>query len=223
MKKIAALIVLSFMLYSCRDKYALPPDSYTFYFENPQPVNDSELNSIPDKFIGEYINSDSVVIKIKKNAITSENSSKFKFPKNQMDSLKTEFNFADGKCVSKLDNSILDYTIVGDSIELTSKEIDTVFMFSDSQKAKRINGFLILNEKNTTNWEVRLVNLKKNKLEIKYLYAESDLRRMDSITKIHSKWIDSTTFVIIPTRREFGKFLQLKDFGYQQVYTKISK
>ena len=222
MKKIAVLIALGFILYSCRDKCELPFDSYIFYFENPQPLNDSELNSIPTKFIGEYINSDAVVLKIKKNAITSENSFKFKFPKNQMDSLKTEFNFADGKCISKLDNSVLDYKIVGDSIELFSKKIDTIFIFSDTKKAKRINGVLVLNVKNAKNWEVRLVNLKKNKLEIKYLYAESDLRRMDSITKIHSKSIDSTTFLINPTRREFSKFLQLKDFGYVQVYEKKS-
>ena len=92
-------------------------------------MNDSELNLILSKFIGEYINSDAVVLKIKKNAITSENSSKFKFPKNQMDSLKTEFNFADGKCFSKLDNSVLDYKIVGDSIELFSKKNRYYFYF----------------------------------------------------------------------------------------------
>ena len=137
------------MLYSCRDKCELPFDSYIFYFKNPQPLNDSELNSIPTKFIGEYIN-------------------------------------------------------------------------SDTKKAKRINGVLVLNEKNAKNWEVRLVNLNKKKLEIKHLYAENDLAKMDSITKIHSKSIDSTTFVINPTRREFSKFLQLKDFGYVQVYEKKS-
>lgn len=224
MKKIAVLIVLSFMLYSCRDKSAeLPFDSFTFFFEKPQPINDIELNSIPNKFIGEYINSDAVVIKIRKNAITSENSSKFKFPKNQMDSLKTKFSFADGKCISKLNNSILDYKIIGDSIELTSKEIDTVFIFSDTKNAKRINGILVLNEKKSKYWEVSFVNLNKNKLEIKHLYAENDLRRMNSVTKIHSKMIDTTTFVINPTRGEFGKFLQLKDFGYLQVYEKKSK
>lgn len=222
MKKIFVLVVASFMLFSCKDIAAFPPDGYTFYFENLQPINDSELNSIPNKFIGEYVNSDSVVLKIKKNAITSENLFKFKFHKNQIDSLKTEFSFANGKYISKLNNAIFDYKMVGDSVELSSKEIDTVFIFSDSQKAKRINGYLILNEKNEKYWEVRLVNLKKNKLEIKHLYAESDLRRMDSITKIHSKTIDSTTFTINPTRREFSKFLQLKNFGYQQFYTKTS-
>jgi hypothetical protein len=221
MKKIVVLIVLSFIFYSCKDKAAFQ-DSFTFYFENPQPINDSELTSIPNKFIGEYINSDSVVLKINKNAITSENLFQFKFPKNQLDSLKTEFNFANGKYISKTNNTVFDYKMVGDSIEFSSREIDTIFIFSESQKAKRINGFLILNEKKSKYWEVTFVNLNKNNLEFKHLYAKNDLRRMDSITKIHSKTIDSTTFIITPTRREFSKFLQLKDFGYQQVFTKTS-
>ena len=139
-----------------------------------------------------------------------------------MDSLKTEFNFANGKYISKTNNTVFDYKMVGDSIEFSSREIDTIFIFSESQKAKRINGFLILNEKKSKYWEVTFVNLNKNNLEFKHLYAENDLRRMDSITKIHSKTIDSTTFIITPTRREFGKFLQLKDFGYQQAYSKTS-
>lgn len=92
----------------------------------------------------------------------------------------------------------------------------------DSQKAKRINGVLVLNEKKSKYWEVTFVNLNKNNLEFKHLYAENDLKRMDSITKIHSKTIDSTTFIINPTRREFSKFIQLKEFGYQQVDTKTS-
>lgn len=150
MKKIVVLIVSSFIFYSCKDKAAFQ-DSFTFYFENPKPINDSELTSIPNKFIGEYVNSDSVVLKINKNAITSENLFKFKFLKNQMDSLKTEFNFANGKYISKINNAVFDYKMVGDSIEFSSRDIDTIFILSDSQKAKRINGFLILNLKKNQN------------------------------------------------------------------------
>ena len=118
MKKIVVIVVSSFIFCSCKDKAAFQ-DSFTFYFENPQPINDSELTSIPNKFIGEYINSDSVVLKISKNAITSENLFKFKFPKNQLDSLKTEFNFANGKYISKINNTVFDYKMVGDSIEFS--------------------------------------------------------------------------------------------------------
>lgn len=136
MKKIFVLVVASFMLFSWKNIAAFPPDGYTFYFENLQPINDSELNSIPDKFIGDYKNSDEHVLKIRKNDITSESLSKFRFPKNQMDSLKTDFNFANGKCISKLYNTVYDYKIVGDSIEFSSKKL---IRFLFSQIVKRQN------------------------------------------------------------------------------------
>ena len=46
---------------------------------------------------------------------------------------------------------------------------------------------------------------------------------MDSITKIHSKKLDSTSFIISPKRKEFNQFFKLKKFGFDQEYRKISK
>ena len=46
---------------------------------------------------------------------------------------------------------------------------------------------------------------------------------MDSITKIKSKMIDSTAFIINPSRREFKKFLVCKKFGYEQQFIKTVK
>jgi hypothetical protein len=46
---------------------------------------------------------------------------------------------------------------------------------------------------------------------------------MDSITEVHSKMIDSTSFIISPKRREFNKFFNLKKFGFDEEYKKISK
>ena len=46
---------------------------------------------------------------------------------------------------------------------------------------------------------------------------------MDSITKIPSKNINPTNYLILPSRIEFGKFLKLKHFGFNQEYIKVSK
>jgi len=62
--------------------------------------------------------------------------------------------------------------------------------------------------------------LNKNTLTIKQLYSEDDLKRMDSITKIHSKMLDSLSYIISPSRKEFKSFNEIKDFGY---YTKFIK
>lgn len=45
---------------------------------------------------------------------------------------------------------------------------------------------------------------------------------MDSITKIKSKMIDSTSFLISPNKNEIKKFLKLKDFGYDKTFKKIN-
>jgi hypothetical protein len=162
-------------------------------------------------------------LNIEKNIIFIETENKFRIHKNFQDSLKLEFNLVDGKYISKYKKQIYDYKIIGDSIEMLSNDRDTVFIFSNSQKAKRINGNLVLSEKDSIYWRIKLISFMKNKLIIKQLYSDDDLKRMDSITKIHSKMIDSTSFIISPNRREFNKFFDLKNFGFDQEFYKTSK
>jgi hypothetical protein len=102
-----------------------------------------------------------------------------------------------------------------------SKNIDTLFFFSETKKAKRINGDLILNEKDSIYWKVKMLSLNKNTLNIKVLYSDEDLKRMDSITKIHSKKIDSLSYIISPSRSEFKKFSKVKNFGFNSKFVKI--
>ena len=224
MKKIVFLFVLSLLIFSCKQSSSEAiPDGNNFYFENPQPINDSELSSFPNKFKGVYMSEDSLFLNITNNMIFSEREYKFRYHKNQLDSLKEYFDVVDGKYISKDEKEIYNSKKVGDSIELLSKNIDTIFQLSDTQKAKRINGFLVLNQRDSIYWKVKLISLNNNALTIKQLYSDDDLKRIDSITKVHSKMIDSASFVISPKRREFTQFFKLKKFGFDQEYRKISK
>ena len=220
MKKIVLLFGVILLLVSC--KQSEYPAGNMFFFEAPQPINDSELTSIPNKFQGIYRNSDSVYLNIKKNIIYTESEFKFRIHKNQTDSLKQDFYIENGKYISKNKKEVFNSKVIGDSIELAYKDVDTFFSFSDIQKAKRINGRLVLNQKDSIYWKVKLMSLNKNTITIKQLYSDNDLKRMDSITKNHSKRIDSTRFIISPSRKEFSKFLELKNFGFDQNYKKIS-
>jgi hypothetical protein len=222
MKKITLIFVLFGLMVSCKKRVAIPVGN-DFYFETPQPINDSELSSIPNKFQGIYINTDSVYVNIKKDIVYTEYKTKFRFHKNQIDSLNQYFNKVKDGYKSVLNNEVYYSKVIGDSIELTSTDRDTVFMFSDFQRAKRINGNLVLSQKDSIYWKVKLLILNKNKLIIKGLYSDSDLIKMDSITKVNSRRIDSTAFLIMPKRKEFNEFFQLKNFGYDQEYNRISK
>ncbi|MBY0486286.1 MAG: hypothetical protein K2P85_03715 [Flavobacteriaceae bacterium] len=220
MKKLALLFVLSFLMISCKNADAVPSGN-NFYFENPQPVNDSELSSIPNKFKGIYMNSDSLYLNVTDNIIFYESENKFRFHKNQIDSLKEYFEVVNGKYISKDKKEVFNSKNVGDSIEFATKDIDTIFNFSETKKAKRINGDLILNEKYSIYWKVKLLSLNKNILNIKVLYSDDDLKRMDSITKIHSKKIDSLSYIISPSRSEFKRFSKIKNFGFDSKFVKV--
>ena len=221
MKNLFILLASMLLLASCK-KNAVPVGN-TYYFSNPQPINDSELNSIPNKFIGLYMNEDSIYLNVSKRIITQESFFKFRIHKNGLDSIADEIVRVKDKYRFKNKTTFLEDKIIGDSIEFSQKDIDTFFIFSDKQKAKRINGKLVLSEKDSIYWQTKLMYLNKNELTIKYLYSDDDLRKMDSITKIKSKQLDSTTYVISPSRSEFKRFFEVKNFGYESKYKKIAK
>ena len=192
------------------------------YFLTPEfSAVENSVSSFPNKFKGIYMSEDSLYLNITNDIIFSEREFKFRFHKNKIDSISQYFDIVNEKYISKEDKEVFDSKKIGDSIEFSSKYLDTIFKFSDLQKAKRINGYLVLNQRDSIYWKVKLISINKNKLTIRQLYSDDDLKRMDSITKVHSKMIDSTSFVITPKRREFVKFLELKDFGFNQEYKKM--
>ena len=210
------------LFFSCKERSAHPIGN-TYYFQEPQPINDSELNSIPNKYLGLYVNEDSIYLNVSKRMIVEESFFKFRIHKNSLDSIADEIVSDNGKYRFKNETTFLEDKIIGDSIEFSKKEIDTFFVFSDKQKAKRINGKLVISDKDSIYWQSKLVYLNKDKLVIKYLYSDDDLRKMDSITKVKSKQLDSTTYVIFPSRSEFKRFFEVKNFGYESKYKKIAK
>jgi hypothetical protein len=220
-KKYLLILGLIFLV-SCKKTEEIPFES-NFRFSSAQPINDSELSKIPNKFLGVFMNSDSTFLNIKPNIILIENYSLFRFHKTEKDSLKTEFLFQNGKYISKENKQIFDSKIIGDSIELSSKNSDTLFVLSKSQKAKRINGHLVISQKESFYWTSKILTLDNYVLKIRQLYSENDRKRLDSITTIKSKEVDSATFLVEPTRPEFSKILNLKNFGYEQQFKKISK
>ncbi len=219
MKKYILVLGLLFM-FSCKKA---EPFGLNFYFENLQPINDSELTKIPNKFQGLFMSPDSIYLNIKEDIILEESFYKFKFHRKYIDSLKNEFMFSNGKCVSKDNNEVFDYRQLKDSIEFSNKRIDTFFVFSNTQKAKRIDGQLVLNYKDSIYWKIKSIQLEKNMLKIKYIYSEEDLKRIDSLTKVKSTMIDSSSFIIKPSRNEFKRILNLKRLGEDLEYRKITK
>lgn len=215
------LIILSlFFLVSCKKTVPIPFEA-NFRFSSPQPINDSELTKIPNNFLGVFMNADSTFLKINQKNILTESFFRFKVHKMTLDSLKTEFYIQNGKYISKDNKQIFDFNIIGDSIQLSSKNVDTLFVLSKSQKAKRINGHLIISQKESFYWTSKILTLNNNILKIRQIHSEKDRIRLDSLTNIKSKEVDSATFLVEPTRPEFSEILKLKNFGFEQQFIKV--
>jgi len=224
MKKTVLIIAVIIMIISCRKADAPAcANCMVFYFENPQPEKDSELDRFPNKFRGLYVNSDSTFIRIDEDRIMKEHFFKFKIHKLKLDSTKTEYQIIDGKLITNDTKEKYDMNPVGDSIELIKKNIDTIFRFSLNQKAKRIDGQLVLSTRDSILWNVQFVSLEKNIIKFKNLYEAKDLIKLDSVTKIKGKKLDSISYLIKPNRGELKKILKINNLGYSNEYRKFSK
>ena len=220
MKKNIFTLLFLVLLFCCK-RAEFPISENNYLFENSQPINDSELNKIPSKFQGKFMSQDSSYLNIDAYCVYNEYYNKFKINKTKLDSLKSEFEITDKKFINKDLDKAFDYRILKDSIELSEKIIDTIFVISDNQKAKRIDGQLILSFKDSIFWNIKMISIQKNNLKIKQLSNFSDLKKLDSITKIKSKSIDSTSILIKPSRREFKKIINLKNLGTEMIYKKL--
>ncbi|AWG23152.1 hypothetical protein FFWV33_17260 [Flavobacterium faecale] len=216
------LVLVVFIAISCKRTEA-EPVGLGFYFEIPQPSNDSELDKIPNKFQGLFMNSDSVFVNVKENLIIKKYYNRFRIHNKELDSIKESFDIVGNNYISKLNKEIFEVKYLKDSIEFSNKQIDTFFIFSDLQKATRFDGKLILNYKDSIFWRIKSISIEKNKLKIQYIYSENDLKRIDSLTKVKSKMIDSLSFIIKPSRNEFKRILNLKNLGESTEYIKVKK
>ncbi|WKL48244.1 hypothetical protein Q1W71_00405 [Flavobacterium pectinovorum] len=223
MNKIFLIFVLILVLASCKKEEAFSVDGFLFYFENPQPINDSELNSFPSKFKGLYIGKDSIFIRIEESRILREYYYKFKVHRQKMDSLRSEYDLVDGDLITKDTKDKFKVYKKGDSIELVKKNIDTLFRLSYNQKLKRINRQLVLNTRDSVFWKIRIISLEKNILRFKDIYLPEDLKKLDSLTAIKGKMLDSLSYLIKPTRREFKNILKLKHFGGDREYKIVTE
>jgi hypothetical protein len=217
------ILVLGMLAFLSCKRAEEAPSGLSFYFEKTQPINDAELSKIPNKFQGLFMNSDSLYLNIKGNVILKEFYDKFRFPKSEFDSIKLNFDKVGDKYISKFNKDFFDCKYLKDSIEFSNKRIDTFFIFSDRNKAKRFDGKLVLNYKDSIYWKVKSIRLENNSLKIKYIYSKKDLKRLDSLTKVKSIMVDSSSFIIKPSRNEFKHILNLKKLGGEFEYRKVSK
>ena len=142
MKKLALFLLISIVFISCKEAITIPIGN-NFYFKNPQPINDSELNQIPNKFLGIYIYADSIKLNFTQNGIFQQTNYKFRIHKKNIDSLKTEFEISNANYFLKSSKEVFKSKLIGDSIELSNSNVDRRQLKKKLQKSN--SQFLIRN------------------------------------------------------------------------------
>jgi hypothetical protein len=224
MKKVILLLVFVIAFGSCKKVRMRPcPDCFFLYFENPQPEDGDELDRFPHRFRGMYKDEDSTFLKIDEDRIILKYFEKSKIHKNELDSMQSDFLIYGNKIIRKDSKDTIYLHSEGDSLELIETFSDTIFRFSYNQKAKRGNGQLVLSTRDSIFWDIQVLSLTKNTLKLKDIYLPADLKKLDSVTAIKAQVVDSMSYLIKPTQREFKNILKIKHFGTDRVYVKVSR
>lgn len=214
------LVIPIFIFFiSCKQADAVPYFGIEFLFKESQPINDREIRQLPNKFLGNYISSDSTYLIIKNQVIYYKWSTKNNISFSDFKSLKDSLRIVDNKLF--IDDQFVEFRKLKDSIEITNTNYDTIFSISDSNKAKRVKGSIVLNTKDSIFWKIKIMSLNKKTLSLMTLVSDEDLTRLDSLSKVKVQKIDSTKNVFELSKTEFKKMLALKRLGFIQEYKKL--
>ena len=214
------LVISLFTLYiNCKQADAVPYYGIDFLFKAPQPIDDSEVNHFPNRFIGNYMNQDSTNLVIENKTVYYKWTTKSNISFSAFDSIKDSQRVFENRIY--FDNEFVEFRKLKDSIEITDSNYDTIFSISSFQKVKRVKNSIVFNTKDSIYWKIKIITLDNNRLTLKTIVSDEDLIRMDSLSKIKAQKIDSTKIIVQLSKREFKKMLTLKRFGYDQNFKKI--
>jgi len=204
------------LLISCADN--------AIYFDKTQPEGVENLTQMPFFYIGEYIDRDSNLLTISKNSIIRKNWSIYVFTQLEIDSsnyLKIENNFI----VNTETNEKLNFKKVKDTFFIENINIDTMFLMSENNVARKYKGNLILNFRYNELWSVEIFSLKKRTLQQMSLNSKELFDKLSVISEneviTDSVSSDTLQMILKPTKKEFKDILEIKDSMVSHIYYKV--
>lgn len=212
--------IISISILSCKKAEAVPYEGVVFLFHTMQLEGDHEITLFPNRFTGNYINTDSTYLIVGKKDVFYKWIIKSKISFELFETLKDSMKLVQNKMYYNR-NSFLEYRRLKDSIEIKEIRYDTIFSISDNQKVVKINKIFVLNTRDSIYWKIRLITFKKNNVKIKDLYSINDKKRIDSLSKIKSTEFDSVKNIFQLSKKEFRTMLALKNFGFERNFRKI--
>lgn len=109
--------------------------------------------------------------------------------------------------------------MIGDSLYYLVNYTDTIFWLSDENVLKKDKGYYFMNIKIDENsWTVSKLKLKKGILTIARISTKEELELLE---EINESPIDSTTYNISFTRKQFNKFVERDGFSKVDTFLRV--
>ena len=199
-------------------------------FEEPQPVNRSDLKTIPKSLRGFYISTtDSTSLHITKKHVIQKLEFSFTTSLKEADiNLDSLQPVAENTYQMLLpdEGAHVDFKVVNDSISGTYLNIDTLFSISEEQKLRKFGGNYFLNYRLAPdNWEVKKVRLQKKVLDVSQVQIPSDIDSLKQLVTVQETVNESDSTVEIklkPTKKELKRLME-KHFTSVGTYLKVKR
>lgn len=190
-------------------------------FKNPQPTGRNNLTSIPSVFHGKYLElADSLTLTIDAKLIVKEELKITRMTKKQLYA-EIDTVFEVDTIVHVTENMTLEFKFYGDSVKLTTYDVDTMFNLSDNAILREYKGFHFLNSPLGNNlWKVQIMKSKGDSLMLTSLISVSEIDTIHPLSPITiiKDTVENKVeeYILNPTKSELKKILVRKemDFGY---------
>lgn len=217
MKKGFLLFLMYLLLVSCGEKKI---NSF-IYFTQPQPVKESDLSVIPKKYIGVYTMNYSHQLLVTNRTIVQKSIYEPGFPVSELDSLKGEVGFENGKLVFYKTHEEFNAKQIGDSIYYQIESLDTVFSFKNNESIRDFKGSLVLNYESDNIYQVTWLHFGALSVKKVQLGSENDFEKIKTELKLTENQIempDSTYAILKFDQSDFRKLLRMDKFDYETFY-----
>lgn len=197
----------------------------TIYFEKPQPENVRDLSKIPSSYVGEYVGKDSTRLIIGNSIIIQKYTKIWPISKTGIDTSEVTF-INEGLIVDKETKEKYRIKTSNDSIYVYENKVDTLFLLSNENIARRFKHTLILNKRHSDNlWSVEIYKLQKGILSIMFVESKSVFDKLSS--EIENKVVrdstkaDTLKMILKPTKRQFKRILKIEESMVKGEYRKV--
>jgi hypothetical protein len=193
-------------------------------FPEPQPADVKNLNAIPKRLYGTYVNlSELDTLVISEKAMLLMDASSEKGHRTEADSAYV----VSGNVATNRKTGEQHYCVQsGDSVTIYYYLNDTIFSFNREDVLRKHKGYFFLNRyypmsetDYSSGWGVQSMYLKRGKVVLNWIGTHDDIEKLMRVTESSTDTISHN--LISPTKKQFTEFILNDGFSDGEVFVKV--